>query len=377
MTPDLLDHEARRATATLFASLDDLDTEGTLAAVHRGMSPAALTPPGRRPGPGRSLLAAACLLVVAGLVGVAVVARSGSDGDRVDTGDEVPVDPASFGPVLGRLTGASDPDLAAVVHGPSALRHGDEIAIAVTGAEPGFAYGAQLCAEADGPAFCIGFDSFVVGADGSALLVVDLPAVFAGAVAHVNDCRTVPCRLLVDVTADDTQTDAEVAIGSLAPRARTDGFDGIDLTFDPDAPAPAVPSVDVEPRGLRSPGVAVRVTGRDLQPGTWLLVAEGAAYPWSGPMRHNRGTHRAELAEVVVDETGVLEAAVTLPLDLSLATDGSVASDGPATLDCRTRTSDGTWCAVRLEMAVADAARIVDDTEAMPLQPDAVPYPGS
>lgn len=381
MTPDTLDRIGRRAAAALLADLEDLDTEAALGSLlDGGAAPEPAPSPDRRSR--RWIAVAAPAAAVAAVVGGLVV--GGGSSDEVRTAEAPAIDPADYGPVIGRLVSQQDPNLVAEVHGPELLGAADQVAIVVTGAQPGRQYGATQCVRGKLPEInpatsCMGREVGTVGADGTATWLVRLPAVFNGTVARqVNDCRMVACDLQVDALIQDDEPDAGVPgsrfVSSDDPyysdEVAADGASPwIPLRFDPDTEV-EVPSLSVRSVG---DGSAV-VSGTGLAPGRVQLVAEG----WSdGPptslmILGPDGAIPVGEAEVAADGTFTTE--VRLPTSMT-DTDRGTIGEGedqqplPATtVDCSAAASS---CWVRLQPIDAPADR--DGVAA--LLPDPVPYP--
>lgn len=137
MTPDPLDVMAREAAADLHSQVIDLDTEAALAALHRSSDGKPIWH--HRLPSGRSLVAAAAVVVALAGVAFAVSSVGGDDPERVGVGSEA-IDPTSYGSLLGTLEGIDDPGLRAEFYGPVALDDRDEIAVSISGGIPGQEY---------------------------------------------------------------------------------------------------------------------------------------------------------------------------------------------------------------------------------------------
>lgn len=370
MTPDTLDRIGRRAAAALLADLEDLDTEAALGSLlDGGAAPEPAPSPDRRSRRWIAVAApaaavAAVAAVVGGLVG------GGGSSDEVRTAEAPAIDPADYGPVIGRLVSQQDPNLVAEVHGPELLGAADQVAIVVTGAQPGRQYGASQCVrgsveEVHPATACGDLQIGTVGDDGSATWVVRLPAVFGGTIPRqLNDCRTDGCELRIDTLIQDDEPDAGVP-GTRFLSAADPSASGeepapspwIPLRFDLDVEV-AVPTMTVERGGAGS----VAVAGEQLAPGRYDVVYEGWSTGAPEPLRVIGPEASVGLGEVVVDDDdGTFAITIELPATItdtsSTTTDGDGTVLPPATVGCTTPTA---FCWLRLQPAE-------------PLTPDGLP----
>jgi hypothetical protein len=358
MTIDALDATGRLAAAALFDELSDLDTEAALAEVMTGAAIVASPAPDHR-SPRRWPVVAAAVVVLAVAVGSAV-AIFGDDEDRVRSADVAPVDADDYGPVIGRLVSQQDPDLIAEVHGPELLGAADEVAVVITGAEPGRRYSATLCLRAGlpethpGVACADGGEPFTVGADGVAMAVVRLPAVFMGTIPITpNDCRRVACDLRVDTLIENDEPDAGVPgtrfVDADDPWYTNEGpasapSPWIPLRFDPDSEV-AIPTMSVRPLD----GTTVTHSGSGLIPGRATVVYEGWTNGPPSAVMLLAPDGRASLGEVEIGADGTFTSDLALPSTMENSARVSVGPDGSeqiGTVDC---TSLSAHCWLRLQ----------------------------
>lgn len=320
MTADL-DTLARSAAADLHRRAERVDTEAALHALHRsaGTGPHRV----RRMVPsGRVLaLAAAAVVVLAGLA-FAVGTQGGDATEHLGTETTLPIDPTSFGPLLGTLHGVDDAGLTAEVYGPKALDDGSEVAVSITGGIPGQAYLVSQCAVGD-PDYspvvsCATSDGPTLDGDGAGVAVIEAWTVFDGTgAAYRNDCRKVACELQIGAIVEDDQPDEGRPGTQFADQAEhadalTDS-PWIPITFAADAGAPPLPELTASFLGRTDQGTRVRLKGSNLQPGPTLVLVDGFDEPRTGMLAHVPGVGPAEIDQVEVAADGTFSAEVVLP----------------------------------------------------------------
>jgi hypothetical protein len=365
MNHDLLDREARLAADAIRREVADADVDGALAAVLAG--------PDRRSR--RRLVAAAAAVVLLGGLAVAVSQR-GSDPERVGTADAPPLDPADYGPVLATLEGIDDPGLRAVVHGPELLDDRDEVAVAITGGLPGQRYLLQQCV-ADGPdvnkaASCTFGPELVVDDDGAGAVVAEVITVFDGAGwPQRNDCRVEDCELVISGLVEEDQPDDGLPGTQFDDPNDAQATPWAQLRFAPDASAPTLPAMEVEVLGGDGPAVLARLTGRDLPPGSPVVLrAHGYGREPSGMLSTSPGMGSVEIATVEVGADGTFSIEVELPAQV--IEDGERTQNGvvqpPEVVTC----ADAPW-SCQIWLAYEDGPPLVDGRAALVAPP--LPYP--
>lgn len=345
MTLDL-DTMARSASADLRRRTESVDTEAALAALHRSAGSGRhrarrLLPSGRT----LAVAAAATVVLLAALAFVAGT-RGGDGTERLGTEPSQPIDPTSYGPLLGTLHGVDDPALTAEVYGPAELQDGSPVAVSITGGRPGQRYVLTQCAtgasDYNPAADCNGWADLTVGPDGSVLAEVQAWAVFAGgSVPYVNDCRAVRCSMEISPLVEEDQPDEGLPGTVFAPTEGTGVPASVPMVFDPEAAAPPIPTMTATFLSRVAEGEQVRIEGEDLTPGRYAVVASGYLHPPTGMLAHLIGSAHAAVASVEVPADGRLSTTVTLPdalTDLSETTVDGVVQD-PEVVACGVDTS--------------------------------------
>jgi hypothetical protein len=346
------DHDtmARSAAADLHRRTDGVDTEAALAALHRSAGTGRHRV--RRLVPsGRALAAAAAVVVLIAGVAFAVGTRGGGDGgtDRLGTETTQPVDPTSYGPLLGTLHGADAPELTGKVYGPAELQDGSKVAVSITGGRPGQVYLINQCAtgtpDYNPAANCTGWGELQIGADGTAAGVFTAWAVFgAVSVPSTSECGRDMCSMEILRLVEEDQPDEGLPGTAFAPAdgAAEDTQPSVPLTFAADVEVPPIPTMTATFIDRTAEGVHAHLTGRDFAPGQVDIVANGYLYPPTGMLAHLMSPAQEVVASVSIPASGRLSATVTLPealTDLSRTTDENGVVQDPEIVACGVDTS--------------------------------------
>lgn len=381
MTVDL-DTLARSAAADLRRRSETTDTEAALATLHRSTGTGRhrlrrLVPSGRT----LAFVAAAVVLLAA--LAFAVGTRDGDDTQRLGTETTVPIDPTSFGPLLGTLHGSDDAGLTAEVYGPETVEDGSKVAVSITGARPGQHYAVTQCATGTADfhpaANCVGWGDLVVGEDGSVAGAFEAWAVFgAGSAPFTTDCRGVLCEVQISPLVEEDQPDDGLPGTRFAPRTPEDEAEGrpgsVVLPLADDAEAPPIPRMEATLVERVDDGMRVGIEATDLAPGRYDLVANGYLYPPTGMLAHLMGSAQKVVAAVEVGADGRLATTVTLPdalQDISETTVDGVVQD-PEIVACGVDTST---CDIWLIPSATASGAAPSSTGRGILVPRPVPYP--
>ncbi|WP_426573492.1 hypothetical protein [Aquihabitans sp. McL0605] len=322
MNDDRIDTLARGAAADLHRQVDEIDTEAALTAFHRtaggGRHRARRLVTGRR----SLTLVAAAVLVVGVLALAAGAFRGGDRSQRVGTVPAEPVDPQSYGPLLGTLHGLDAPALTARVYGPAALEDRSEVAVAITGGLPGQDYLVTQCAVGD-PDYtpvvnCGPGQHLILDHDGTGVGVVEAWTVFDGQGApYRNDCRAVACELQISALIGPGQPDEGRPGTKFAEQPEISEAlsrsPWIPIHFADDAGAPPLPAITATFLERTGEGTRVRIEGTELKPGRASIVVDGFFEQPTGFRRHLSGVGPTEIARADVADDGALSMEVTLP----------------------------------------------------------------
>ncbi|MGI8754321.1 MAG: neocarzinostatin apoprotein domain-containing protein [Acidimicrobiales bacterium] len=272
----------------------------------------------------RPVTIAAAIVLVVSLLGAGTWAlASRNDSARPLRTTNSPVDPKSYGPLLGTLRSELNPSLRADVYGTRELHDGSEVAVAITGGRPGRLYQATECTAATfNPAGdCASVrNGLTLDGDGAGTLVVTVWRVFSSSgFAIVNDCLVSSCGLHILPVGDETMAKSpgpDEHFGDAAePNATSLVRPGsqVPLAFSSQGevviPAFAVTTLTRTPDRLH-----VRLTGHDLIPGTTTVSIDGTTRPRTGPMTDGAGEASMALTTVTVASDGTLNVDIGLPL---------------------------------------------------------------
>lgn len=338
MTVDL-DTLARSAAADLRRRTERVDTEAALATLHRSAGTGRhrvrrLVPSGRT-----FAVAAAAIALLAALA-LTIGTRDDGGTERLGTQTTEPIDPTTYGPLLGTLHGVDDPGLTAEVYGPQPMDDGAEVAVAITGGRPGQRYHVNQCAVSDedyNPASncTIGKGAFSLDEAGNGVRIVAVRAVFDGAGTFArNDCRVQHCELQITPALDDSE--AEPAPGTLfavqpeLAAARSDS-PWVPVELRSDTPVSPLPAITATFLSATPDGIRVRLEGIHLKPGLASVKVAGYDGPRSGMLAHVPSAGPTTIGEVDVPPSGELSTEVVLP---SIVRERSSEGTGSDPVDC-------------------------------------------
>lgn len=321
-TTATVDDQGRAAAKRVRLASGTVDTEAALArTLDATRSTRSRLVGARRP----VTIAAAIVLVIAMLGAGTWALASRNDSARPLRTTNSPVDPKSYGPLLGTLRSEPNPSLRADVYGTHELHDGSEVAIAITGGRPGRLYQATECtaetANSNPEGNCASVHGDVtLDGDGAGTLVVTVWRVFSSSgFAIVNDCLVSSCLLQVYPVADEAVPDASGPDENFGEAAESNATSlvrpgsQIPLAFSSQGEV-AVPAFAVTTLTRTPDRLHVRLTGHDLIPGTTTVSIDGTARPRTGMMIDGAGEASMALTTVTVASDGTLNVDIGLPL---------------------------------------------------------------
>lgn len=340
-----IDDRGRTAARELHSAVRAVDTEAALGRMPRRSARPAVRP---------FLLAAAAILLAGGLaVGLGAIGRSEPTESLNAAAQpaDVPIDPDTYGPVVDSIVGVESPTLRADLHGPTLLKDGDQVAVAIEGGRPGMRYIVVQCTMthdlAAGPEPC-NFPGVSVVLDSEGRSTAALPARSEFNASPLEqsrqDCRPERCRLTIHPVYGDMNESPNSNVDKFASQNLDDGSrasepvtatpaSSLVLRFAPDAAAPVTPEITASYLGRSGDDLLVRLAGSGLRPGEFAISA--LAFEVNPSVEVDGGLiGHIDLPKIEVAPNGSFSAELSLPLTIEeegyVEENGEQVGRGPA-----------------------------------------------